>query len=79
MELFKKKKAESIIWGLRVPLVVRDRWQTIAGIMGVPTNRLVNFILTDWARKNQNTLLDETLRARLTSRINKTYLEGKLN
>lgn len=78
MKFFKKEKNKSIVWGLRMPIAVRSRWQIIAGLIGIPCNRLVLFILKDWANKNQNLLLDETLRARLASMINKAYIDGRL-
>jgi hypothetical protein len=79
MGFFKKKKSKTVIWGIRVPMAVRNRWKIIAELMGIPSNRLVHFILNEWANNNQNLLLDEQLRARLASIINKAYLEGKLN
>jgi hypothetical protein len=78
MEFFKKERSQSIVWGLRMPIEVRSRWKVISGLMGVPCNRLILFILKDWANKNQNLLLSEELRARLASIINKAYINGRL-
>ena len=77
MRLFKKKRKKTIIWGIRVPPAVHNSWWIMAGLMGVPCNRLVYFVLGDWAKHNQKLLRDEKLRARLASAVNRAYFEGR--
>ena len=57
--------------------MVRASWGVMAGFMGVPTNRLVYYILGDWVKHNQKLLHDEKLRARLATEVNKAYFDGR--
>jgi len=75
--LFRKKRKKTVVWGIRVPPVIRNLWQMTAGLMGVPTNRLVYYILGDWVKHNQKLLRDEKLRARLATEVNKAYFDGR--
>ena len=46
------KETGEIVWGIRVPTVLKRDWMSLAGIIGVPANRLVAFVLEDWFKKN---------------------------
>lgn len=46
------KEIGEIVWGMRVPTVLKRHWMSLAGIIGVPANRLVAFVLEDWFKKN---------------------------
>ena len=74
-----KKQDKSIIWGIRVPEKVKTRWLVLAGLMRVPCNRLILFVLQDWARQNADTLLDREARGRLADRITEGYLKRQWN
>jgi len=73
-----KSRHKSIIWGIRTPPKVKQRWLMLASLMGVPTNRLILFILKDWAQKNSELLLDEQARNKLARRIADAYLRNEL-
>ena len=76
-----RRKPESkafTVWGIRSPDSIRMRWISISRILGVPCNRLILFILKDWAIRNREVLLDEDGRKELSSRITKYYLTGGL-
>jgi len=76
--LIKQKEQENqIVWGIRVPLKVRIRWQVLAAILRVPTNRLILHVLNDWAKANSDILLDEPGRNRLADKITEAYLNNK--
>ena len=79
MRLFGKKKTKSIVWGIRVPLHVRNRWITMSTLMRVPCNRLILFIMKDWAKRNASTLLNDRGRDRLANRIVRAYLNNELD
>ncbi len=70
-----KRQDESIIWGIRVPENVKTRWLMLATLMRIPTNRLILFVLQDWARQNTDTLLDREARSRLADTITEAYLK----
>ena len=74
----RKPQDKSIIWGIRVPKKVKMRWLMLAAFMRVPTNRLILFILQDWARQNAETLLDVQTRNQLADKITEAYLSDKL-
>ena len=74
-----KKQDKSIIWGIRVPEKVKARWLMLAALMRVPCNRLVLFVLQDWAKANAETLLDREARNQLADRITEAYLKKQLN
>jgi hypothetical protein len=69
-------RGKSIIWGLRVPKGVKERWFKMAGLMGIPTNRLVLFVLKDWAQQNSEQLIDDAARNKLADRIADMYLKN---
>lgn len=74
-----KKQDKSIIWGIRAPKKVKMRWLFLSALMRVPTNRLILFILSDWARQNAETLLNDEARNRLADKITQAYLKEQLN
>jgi hypothetical protein len=77
--LFKQKKAQNtIVWGIRAPDNVRQRWLMLSQVMRVPCNRLVLYALKEWSDANENTLLDQQERDRLAEKITRAYLEGEL-
>ena len=73
-----KTRNKSIIWGIRVPKSVKERWLMLAGLMGIPTNRLIMFILQDWTQRNSELLLDGEARNKLVGRIADAYLKNEL-
>lgn len=46
------KETGEIVWGIRVPTMLKRNWMSLAGIIRVPANRLVAFVLEDWFKKN---------------------------
>ena len=58
----RKRPIKTTIWGIRVPQKVKIRWLMMSAMMRVPTNRLILFVLNDWAQDNSDTLLDEQSR-----------------
>lgn len=63
------KETGEIVWGIRVPTVLKRKWMSLAGIIGVPANRLVAFVLEDWFRKNVAVLREKEGRYRLSQLI----------
>ena len=41
-------------------------------------NRLVMYVLQDWAQANSDVLLDKNARHRLADKVNEAYLNNKL-
>lgn len=74
-----KKQDESIIWGIRVPEKAKMRWLMLAALMRIPTNRLILFVLQDWAKANADILLNDEARNQLADRITEAYLKKQLN
>ena len=73
-----KSRHKSIIWGVRTPPKVKQRWLMLASLMRIPANRLVLYILNDWAQRNSELLLDDEERNKLARRIADAYLENEL-
>ena len=73
----RKTKDKSIIWGIRTPRSVKIRWSILAAWLRVPTNRLILWVLQDWAKQHADILLDSEARNRLADKINKAYLTNK--
>jgi hypothetical protein len=73
-----KKVIKTTVWGIRVPEKVKMRWLTLAAFMRVPTNRLILFVLSDWAKANADTLLDNQARNQLADKITQAYLNKEL-
>ena len=67
-----------IVWGIRVPESVRSRWTKSAKTMGIPTNRLVLFVLENWSLQYGASLRDPNKRRKLADYINLKYLKGNL-
>ena len=77
--LFKRKQQDKqVVWGIRTPISVRSRWTLLSLVMRVPTNRLILFVLNDWARQNAETLLDDQARNQLADKITQAYLNKQL-
>ena len=74
----RKTKHKSIIWGIRVPKSVKERWSSLSGLMQILTNRLVMFVLQDWIQQNSELLMDSEARNELASRISEVYLKNEL-
>ena len=73
------KSNSNIVWGIRAPESVRIRWTKLSEILGVPCNRLILFIITDWLIRNSDNLFEEEWRVELANNITKAYLAGKLD
>ena len=71
-------RPKSIVWGVRVPKTTKERWCSLADLMQTPTNRLIQYILKDWAMQNAELLLDEEARSALAGRIDDAYLRNEL-
>ncbi len=50
----------------------------MSSIMRVPCNRLILYILTDWAQANADILRDDRARNRLADKITELYLNKQL-
>jgi hypothetical protein len=72
-----KSRIKTTIWGVRVPEKVKNRWVLLAGVMRVPTNHLVSYVLQDWIEQNADILTDDKARNRLADRITELYLGNK--
>ena len=73
-----KQRDKRVVWGIRAPEAVRNRWTLLSILMRVPVNRLVLFVLQDWARQNADILLNDQARNRLADKISQAYLNSKL-
>ena len=71
-------RGKSIIWGLRVSKGVKERWQWLARLMGIPANRLVLYVLQDWAWQNRELIADRQARNALAGRITDAFLNNEL-
>ncbi len=74
-----KQRDKRVVWGIRAPEAVRNRWTLLSILMRVPVNRLVLFVLQDWAKANADILLDDQARNRLADKITEIYLNKKLS
>ena len=74
----RKTLGKSIIWGIRTPGTVKKRWSILAALLRVPTNRLILWVLQDWAKQHADILLDLEARKQLADRITEAYLTDKL-
>ena len=74
-----RRQEKQVIWGIRVSEKVKARWLVLAGLMRVPCNRLILFVLQDWAKANAETLLDREARNQLAHRITELYLKRNLS
>jgi len=76
--LFKKKRPiETTVWGIRVPRGVKTQWQMLSAIMRVPCNRLILFVLDDWAKANTESIVNKEARDRLSERIARVQLNSR--
>ena len=71
-------RPKSIVWGIRVPKTTKQRWCSLSTLMGIPTNRLIIFVLQDWVQQNSELLLDEQARNELAGKIANVYLRNEL-
>ena len=71
-------RPKSIVWGLRVPKTTKEKWCSLSDLMRIPTNRLILYVLNDWAQKNGELLLDDEARNKLARRIVDAHLRNEL-
>ena len=64
-----KETAGEIVWGIRVQRTLKRHWMSLAGIIGVPANRLVAYVLEDWFKKNIELFSEKEGRYRLSQLI----------
>lgn len=74
-----KQRDKRVVWGIRSPETMKTRWLMLAAIMRVPANRLILFVLNDWAKSNADILLDDQARNRLVDRITESYFQNNLS
>ena len=74
-----RKPVETIIWGIRVPEKVKERWSMLASIMRVPTNRMIMYVLNDRVQQNADTLKDREARNQIADRVSECYLKNSLS
>ena len=72
----RKKKNTHIVWGIRAPESVKKTWLRLAVLMRVPANRLILFVLQDWARQNAEVLTEDEARNKLADIISEMYLQN---
>ena len=51
----------------------------LAALMGMPTNRLILFVLQNWLQQNGEVLLDRQARHALVDHITKLHIDNQLN
>ena len=71
-------RVKNIVWGIRIPKEIKNRWLLLSIITRLPVNRLVAYALQDWLTKYSRILTDESSRNRLAEHITQLYLQNKL-
>ena len=69
---------KSVVLGIRMDSKTRDSWHEIARLLGVPTNRMLLFIVKSWSTEHFEQLSNINARERLGKIIERAYFEGKL-
>ena len=69
---------ESVVLGIRMSKETRQSWHELAELLGVPTNRMLMFIVKSWAMGHFEQLSDGNARKKLGKIIERTYFDGKL-
>jgi hypothetical protein len=69
---------KSVVLGIRMDSKTRDSWHEIARLLGVPTNRMLMFIVKSWSTEHIDQLSNFDARERVRKIIERAYLEGKL-
>jgi hypothetical protein len=69
---------KSVVLGIRMDSKTRDSWHEIARLLGVPTNRMLLFIVKSWSTEHFEQISNFNNRERLSEIIERSYFEGKL-
>jgi len=69
---------KSVVLGIRMDSKTRDSWHEIARLLGVPTNRMLLFIVKSWSTEHFEQLSNFNARERVRKIIERAYFEGKL-
>ena len=69
---------KSVVLGIRMDSKTRDSWHEIARLLGVPTNRMLMFIVKSWSTEHFEQLSNFNARERVRKIIERAYFEGKL-
>ena len=69
---------KSVVLGIRMDSKTRDSWHEIARLLGVPTNRMLLFIVKSWSTEHIDQLSNFDARERVRKIIERAYFEGKL-
>ena len=69
---------ESVVLGIRMDGKTRDSWHEIARLLGVPTNRMLLFIVKSWSTEHIDQLSSFDARERVRKIIERAYFNGKL-
>ena len=69
---------KSVVLGIRMDGKTRDSWHEIARLLGVPTNRMLLFIVKSWSTEHFEQLSNFNARERVRKIIERAYFEGKL-
>ena len=69
---------KSVVLGIRMDSKTRDSWHAIAELLGVPTNRMLLFIVKSWSTEHFEQLSSFNARESVRKIIERAYLEGKL-
>ena len=69
---------KSVVLGIRMDSKTRDSWHEIARLLGVPTNRMLMFIVKSWSKEHFEQISNFNNRASLGEIIERAYFEGKL-
>jgi len=63
------KETGEIVWGIRVPTMLKRNWMSLAGIIRVPVSWPVLFVLDDWLKTNAAVFKSEKGRQALSQLI----------
>jgi len=69
---------KSVVLGIRMDSKTRDSWHEISRLLGVPTNRMLMFIVKSWSTEHFEQLSSFDARTKLAKIIERAYFEGKL-
>ena len=69
---------QSVVLAIRMDGKTRESWHEIARLLGVPTNRMLLFIVKSWSTEHIDQLSNFDARERVRKIIERAYLEGKL-
>ena len=65
----RKPPETQVVWGIRVPLTVKNQWSLFGAYLRVPMSLLVPYVLNEWVETNKEILAEPASRDVLAAKI----------